>query len=188
MSQPELLRTVVAALDRLRVPYMVTGSVASSLHGQPRSTHDVDLVVSVDAASARRIVAEFAGPDYYITEEAASEAVARGGMFNLLDTRSGDKVDFWILTDEPFDVARFGRRALARASDPPVMVSSPEDTILAKLRWAALAGGSEKQVLDAIGVYEVQADRLDLPYVEGWADRLGVRELWERVKREGELP
>lgn len=178
----------MGVLDRLGVAYMVTGSLASSVHGQPRSTHDIDIVVSLDAAGAQRLVRKFAGPDYYVSEEAASQVVASGGMFNLLDTRTGDKIVFWILTNDPFDTARFARRMLVRASDPPVVVSSPEDTVLAKLRWAAMAGGSEKQVRDAIGVYEVQADGLDVGYIEQWADRLGVRDLWERVKREAEVP
>ena len=77
-------------------------------------------------------------------------------MFNLLDVTEGEKIDFWLLTDEPFDRARFARRQRDEIDRVPVYVSSPEDTILAKLRWAKMCGGSEKQFTDARQVYEFQ--------------------------------
>jgi hypothetical protein len=71
-------------------------------------------------------------------------------MFNLIDAREGDKVDFWLLTDDAFDRARFERRYVERFEDVALSVSRPEDTILMKLRWAAMLGGSEKQFGDAL--------------------------------------
>jgi len=62
-----------------------------------------------------------------------------------------------------------------------MQVSSPEDTILAKLRWAKLCGGSEKQFTDALRVYEVQYGKLDLDYIEHWAEELDVKSLWKRT-------
>lgn len=86
-------------------------------------------------------------------------------MFNLIDVKSGDKADFWILTDEPFDRSRFARKYEENVLGMTLKVSSPEDTILAKLRWAALSGGSEKQFIDALRVYEVQSGKLDMEYL-----------------------
>jgi hypothetical protein len=68
-----------------------------------------------------------------------------------------------------------------------MQVSSPEDTILAKLRWAKLSGGSEKQCTDALRVYEVQFGKLDLEYLERWVKKLDVESLWERLKEEAEI-
>lgn len=65
--------------------------------------------------------------------------------------------------------------------------SSPEDTILAKLRWAKLSGGSEKQFTDALRVYEVQYGRLGIDYLEDWAKKLEVESLWERLVNEAEI-
>ena len=45
MSQQELLTAVAAALDRIGIQYMVTGSIASSLYGEPRLSHDIDVLV-----------------------------------------------------------------------------------------------------------------------------------------------
>jgi hypothetical protein len=96
----------------------------------------------------------------------------------------GDKVDFWMLTDEPFDRSRFARKRLADLGGPPVKVSAPEDTILAKLRWSELSGGSRKQMQDALRVYEVQAEHLDHAYLEHWVRQLNVEPLWQELKAE----
>lgn len=96
-------------------------------------------------------------------------------------------VDFWLLTDQPFDRSRFPRRYAEDLLGMRVMVSSPEDTILAKLRWAKLSGGSEKQFTDALRVYEVQFGKLDLGYLRDWAKRLGVLRMLERLEREAQV-
>jgi hypothetical protein len=107
-------------------------------------------------------------------------------MFNLMEVATGQKVDFWMFKDDPFNRSRFGRRRWAQYEGMPVRVSSPEDTILSKLVWGQLAGGSEKQFTDALQVYEVQAAKLELAYLNDWADRLQVRQLWERIQTEAE--
>ncbi|MDP2660245.1 MAG: hypothetical protein Q8R28_05910 [Dehalococcoidia bacterium] len=186
MSQPELLKRVVQVLNQAGIPYMVSGSVVSSLQGEPRSTHDLDLVVALEKSAIGALVEAFPSPDFYLDADSIVEAIGNQGSFNLIDADSGDKVDFWMLTCEPFDRSRFGRRYLEEVLGIQVMVSSPEDTILAKLRWANLSGGSEKQTTDALRVYEVQFLKLDLDYLRGWADRLGIRDLLQRLEQEAE--
>lgn len=134
MSQPELLTKVTQTLSDAGIEYMVTGSVASSLQGEPRSSHDIDLIVALNREHAAVLVQAFPPPEYYLSDAAMTTAIAKRQMFNLLDVAGGDKVDFWLLTDEPFDRARFGRRQWSEFRDRPICVSSPEDTILAKLR------------------------------------------------------
>lgn len=186
MSQQELLRQVVGSLESAGIDYMVTGSVVSSLQGEPRSTHDIDFVIAVDQAHVPAIVAAFLPPRFYLDEQAARQAVRSRGMFNLIDTESGDKVDFWMLTDEPFDRSRFARRYYQEVLGFRLALSTPEDTILQKLKWAKLSGGSEKAFVDALRVFEVQVGVLDLEYVGEWVGRLGVDDLWNRLRSEAE--
>jgi hypothetical protein len=172
----------VRALDEAGVAYMVTGSMASSLQGEPRATHDIDLVVALDAAYVARLADALADPSFYLDVEQARQAVLSRRMFNLIDTASGAKVDFWPLTDGEFDASRFARRRREAAFGFDLIVSSPEDTILMKLKWAKDSGGSEKQVSDALRVYEVQAEALDGAYMDEWAARLEVADLLARVR------
>jgi hypothetical protein len=181
MSQQELLKRVTAILDELGIEFMVTGSVTSGLQGEPRSTHDIDLVAKLTIDSAERLRQAFSPDNYYVSEQAIREALERRTMFNVIDLASGDKVDFWVLTDEPFDCSRFQRRRIVDVLGMRLPVSAPEDTILMKLRWADLSGGSEKQFRDALRVYEVQHGILDLDYLNAWAVLLGVESLWQRL-------
>ncbi len=186
MSQQELLIRVARELEAVQVAYMLTGSFASSLQGEPRATHDIDLVVALEAEAVQPLVKAFGQPDYYMDEQAIHRAIRSGAMFNLIETRTGDKVDFWPLTNDPFDQSRFSRRCVAEVFGRQLHVSSPEDTILAKLRWAKQVGGSEKHFGDALRVYEVQQGVLDRDYLQHWVTQLGVNELWQRMLRESE--
>jgi hypothetical protein len=183
MSQQELLRKVIRVLDGAGIEYMVTGSIASSLQGEPRTTHDIDLVVDIETAAAKEMVKAFPPPDFYLDQETIIEAINKKGMFNLIDVNSGDKIDFWLLTDEPFDRSRFSRKYVEEVMGIRLCVSTPEDTILAKL-----SGGSEKHFTDALRVYEVQYEKLDVHYLRSWAIKLDVQQLLERLEKEAEIP
>ncbi len=187
MSQQELLKKVVWTLEQLEIGYMVTGSIASSLQGEPRSTHDIDIVINLPRSKAHALAAAFPPPIYYLDEEAVAEAIAGRAMVNLIDTASGDKVDFWMLTEDPFDHSRFARRYYEEILGLKIAVSTPEDTILMKLRWSLLSGGSEKQFIDAVRVYEVQYGKLDLDYLREWALKLGLERDMERLQNEAKI-
>ena len=186
MLQPKLLKKVLTLLDENHIDYMVTGSIVSSMQGEPRATHDVDILVNISHSTIPAFVDAFLPPDYYISEEAISEAIQHQSMFNLLDTTEGDKVDFWILTNDLFDKSRFSRKYEEKMLGLSMKISSPEDTILMKLKWANLSGGSEKQFTDALRVYEVQFGNLDLRYIELWVSNIKVEELWKRLKKEAQ--
>ena len=188
MLQPErLIRKVIQTLEDAGIEYMITGSVASSLQGEPRSTHDIGLVVALQKATAQKLVEAFPSLDFYLSEPSILDAVDRGSMFNIIDAKEGDKIDFWMLTDEPFDQSRFSRKYAEDVMGFSIQVSSPEDTILAKLKWAQLSGGSEKQFADALRVYEVQYGKLDLDYLTDWAEALNVESALKRLQDAAQL-
>jgi hypothetical protein len=186
MPQQELLKIVVQHLNDLGVPYMMTGSIVSSLQGEPRSTHDIDLVIDLEPHHIENLIQSFPQPAYYISRDAIADAMRTETMFNVLSLNDGEKIDFWILTDDPFDRSRFSRKRTEIIFGMPTLVSSPEDTILAKLKWAKMAGGSEKQITDSLRVFEVQKANLDMAYLDQWASRLGVSDVWEKLQREAE--
>lgn len=166
---------------------MVTGSVVSSLQGEPRSTHDIDMVILLEKQAVHPLSAAFPQDTFYINEDSVLDAVERKSMFNLIHSSSGNKVDFWLLTDDPFDTARFSRRQDANVLGlENFYVTSPEDTILSKLRWAKMAGGSEKQLTDAVRVFEMQFERLDIDYMKDWISRLNLQTQWQQLVDQAE--
>ncbi|HSZ54938.1 MAG TPA: hypothetical protein VK797_04715 [Tepidisphaeraceae bacterium] len=165
--------------------YMLTGSMASSLQGEPRASHDLDLVVALTPVGVDALVQAFPAPRYYLDRQSIESTLQSTGphrQFNLLDVDEGDKVDFWLLSEEPFDQSRFSRKYTDEINGLRVKISRPEDTILMKLLWAQMSGGSEKQFGDALSVYELQHAQLDLTYLERWARTLGVNPLWHQLK------
>lgn len=185
MSQQELVKRVVRVLEASGAGYMLTGSIVSSLMGEPRLTHDIDIVVELNESSIPFLLEAFPEPDFYIEEASIREAIANGTMFNLIDMM-GDKVDFWMLTERPFDRSRFSRKIRMNILGQTVFVTAPEDLILMKLYWSKLSGGSEKQHKDALRVYEVQREQLDGKYLTLWADILDVSDLLRRLITEAE--
>jgi hypothetical protein len=181
MSQQDLLRDVITTLQSLGVEFMLSGSHASSLQGEARATHDIDLVASLTPADGPNLIRAFASERFYLNEAAVTDAIRLRRMFNLLEVTTGEKVDFWLLTDSPFDASRFARRQRVDLGDLSVDVSSPEDTMLMKLVWCRQSGGSEKQLNDVTRVYELQADLLDQKYLADWLSRLNLGDLWQRV-------
>lgn len=133
-----------------------------------------EFIIHLPFAAIPALLKAFMPPGYYLSESAIKEAIQHKFMFNLLDTTEGDKVDFWILTNEPFDQSRFARKYEEKMLGVSMKISSPEDTIVMKLRWAKLSGGSEKQFTDALRVYEVQHANLDLNYLEAWSQTLQI--------------
>lgn len=174
-----LLADVVARLERSGVPYMITGSIASSYHGEPRATHDVDIVIDPTDAQLSELVSEFEAGGYYVDRRAAKAALVDRAQFNAI-APNASKVDFVIRRDRPFSRTEFGRRERADLLGTTGYVATAEDLVIAKLEWAA-ASGSDRQLRDVASIVAIDQD-LDIAYVDGWADALGVADLWESVK------
>jgi hypothetical protein len=118
-SDPEGLRVVflvLEVLDRLRVPCHLGGSYASAIHGIPRQTHDVNLVVDLHRDRIRELVQALAG-EFYVDDEAVSRAVRERGSCNFVHLATGMKVDFFVKGDSAFDLAEFERRVAVRLGE-----------------------------------------------------------------------
>jgi hypothetical protein len=171
----------VGQLEAAGVPYMVSGSLGSVLHGEPRATRDVDVVIDPGEESLAAFLASVEG-DWYVSRDAALAALRERAMFNVVDPATGWKADLVIRKDRPYSVEEFSRRRRAELLGASVWVVSPEDSILSKLEWAR-AGGSAQQVEDAAAVARVNKGRLDVSYLRAWAERLGVSAELERILR-----
>ncbi len=176
--------------EQLGVPYLVGGSLASSLHGLPRATQDVDLVAALAPEHVARLVAALRD-SFYLDEAAIRTAVRERTSFNVIHLRTLFKADIFVAKDDPAGRAEFERCQHYRITDDPprdLVLASPEDTIAQKLLWFRLGDEvSERQWSDALGVLKVAGNRLDLAYLHVVAARLGVQELLERILAAAEL-
>jgi hypothetical protein len=173
----------------MEIPYLVGGSVASSLHGIPRTTMDADLVVDLRTDQVEEFAAELQA-DFYADSEMMKEALRRERSFNLIHYDSSFKFDMFPLLKNEFDQVQFGRRRFEETTslgDEPIecAIATAEDTILNKLRWYRAGGEtSEHQWNDMRGILQVSGAKLDREYLRLWAPRLGVADLLERLLSE----
>lgn len=172
---------IAAEMERLGIDYFVGGSVASSVHGRPRTTDDIDVVAAI-AGPHVDAFAHALGDDFFVDTDMIRDAIRRRGSFNIIHLATMLKVDVFVLGTEDFALEEMRRRAAVPLRGASVWFSSPEDIVLEKLDWFQKGQGiSERQWRDVVGVLAVQGPRLDLGYLRSWAARRGLLDLLERA-------
>ena len=174
----EVIDTVIAALRQHAIPHYITGSFASSVHGEFRATADIDLVADITASALPALLRDLDAA-FVADADQAMSALEAGVSFSLIHRTTYLKVDLF-----PCDNA-FNRSALDRAvaieipgARESLRVSSVEDILLAKLRWYRLGGeSSEVQRRDVRQLIVLNRDALDMGYLRQWATVLGVDDL-----------
>jgi hypothetical protein len=181
-DQNAFLERIIKALEHANIPYMISGSIGSSFHGQPRATNDADIVID---PTQQKMIAfiESLGSDCYVSKEAASQAFENRSMFNVIDIQLGYKADLIIRKNRPYSQQEFSRRTKATFLGIGAYVLSPEDSILSKLEWSK-DRRSETQQKDALGVLMTQKDTLDFEYLKKWARELGVDDALRTLLKE----
>jgi hypothetical protein len=185
----EVTIKVTHVLESLGVPYLIGGSLASTLYGMVRTTQDSDIVAEMRLEHLEPFVLALQD-DFYMDDEMIAESIQRHSSFNIIHRESMFKVDVFIPRPSPFlqsQLARVQKQTFLFESEVSAKFCSPEDIILAKLEWYRLGGEvSERQWRDILGVLKTRAGELDLGYMRKWANDLQVYNLLERALLEME--
>lgn len=175
---------VTTVLQQLGIRYLVGGSLASSLHGIPRATQDVDIVVTISEAQIQKI-AELLSPDFFIDIDMMKNAVKKHSCFNIIDKEDLFKVDMFVQGPDEISELEMERRVqypIADSGEQTIYVCSPEDIIAHKLYWYKSGDYiSERQWTDALNVIKVQKGRLDIDYLKKICQARGVSVLLEKA-------
>jgi len=181
----EVTLTVTRAFAELGIPYLIGGSLASSVHGKPRSTHDADLVADIKEDQVAALVSALEA-DFYVDDLAIRRAIRARHCFNLIHLKTVYKVDVYIPGGDAWSREEMRRREVRPLIEgegaTARFVSDAEATVLQKLLWFRKGGEvSDKQWGDVLGVLKVQADALDYDYLRRWAIELGIADLLNRA-------
>ena len=184
MQQADLFLVFTEPLDSAGIEYMVSGSVACIVYGEPRLTNDIDLVVHLGSRHAAAVAKAFPATAFYCPPEEViiiESRRRRRGHFNIIHHETGYKADMYLFGDDPLHVWGFSKRCrVALAAERFLWVAPPEYVILRKLEYFK-EGGSEKHKTDIQGILEVSGDALDKNVLDQWIRRLGVLDQWAEV-------
>lgn len=179
----EVTLNIVDTLEKLEIDYVVGGSIASSMHGIPRSTRDTDILVFMTEADVDEFVSRVE-TDFYISKPSVREAIENRSSFNVIHLETAFKVDFFVAPDNAWSSQERTRRRIVEVTDggATLAISSAEDNILHKLRWYEKGNRtSDQQWRDVLGVLKVSGDELDVEYLRKWSRHLGFPSLLEEA-------
>jgi hypothetical protein len=185
MSEGDLFVGYTRVFEALGVPYMITGSVAATLYGEPRVTHDVDIVLDLSPGMARRFAAAFPIEAFYCPPEEVirQEALRRQrGHFNLIAQDTGFKADVYLANEDPLHADALTRRRRVSLDGHEVWVAPPEYVIVRKLEFYR-EGRSEKHLRDIRAMLRVSAELIDSAWLNAWLQKLRLVPEWELVSR-----
>ena len=181
---------MATVMDELGVPYLVGGSIASSIYGDPRATQDIDMVAALRPAHIDQLVSSLSDA-FYVDAQDILEAIERGSSFNVIHLETMTKVDVFVAGTTDMDREEMRRRRQMRLSpnlEYKLSVATPEDVILQKLVWYRKGGSiSDRQWRDVLGVIKVQVERLDWDYLELWAKQMMLLDLLHLAMEESGL-
>lgn len=174
----QITKQIADVFQDLKIHYMIGGSLASSLHGIPRSTQDIDIVADIKPNKVKELI-NILKKDFYIDENMIKEALLRFTSFNIIHLETMFKVDIFILKQDQASKEEMSRRKSYRISEKQnLYITSAEDIIIHKLHWYELGDRvSERQWKDVIGVLQVQGKRLNYNYLKKTANRMNVSKL-----------
>ena len=191
LAEPlRVLARVVELLDGLAIAYVIGGSVASGVHGEPRMTQDVDILIELPPSKVDALVQALHG-EFYVDPDTVRSAARDRGSFNVIHLAMHHKVDFFVASDEPLDREQLARR-MAVPIDPDdtriIFVTAAENMILRKLDWFRMGNEvSEVQWRDILGMLKISGSLLDLDYIRDLAQRTGLEPLLDRALAQGGL-
>jgi hypothetical protein len=185
----EFLKLMISALEAAGIEYLIGGAIAEWAWGEPRATQDLDLVINIPFNAVVRFSEELRAREMLVPAEIIMDALIENRAdipINAIHMDSGLKADLYPI--RPGDELRQEafRRRLKVDYGPPigsVFVHSPEDLIIYKLLYFSLSQQS-KHTRDITAILRARKGRLDLDYIEKWAERMGLTAIWHEVTQE----
>jgi hypothetical protein len=178
---------VTKVFEELNIPYLIGGSLATTIYGMVRTTQDADIIADMKQSHVQLFIAALI-TEFYLDEEMIADAVIHNSSFNIIHRHTMFKVDVFIPGDSPFQQSQQSRaqkHIIYMQPEVSAYFASPEDTILAKLDWFRKGNEvSERQWRDIIGVIKVREGDLDIEYLHKWAVELNVSDLLGKALKE----
>jgi hypothetical protein len=183
MQEHDLIQVFTGRLKKLSVPYMVTGAVAATIYGEPRLTHDIDLVIDLKLNDIEKFAEAFPLEEFYCPPlEVIRLETGRyqRGHFNLIHHETGFKADVYAAGRDPLQKWGLENRRAITIGQEEVWLAPPEYVILRKLEYYR-EGGSEKHLRDIAGILEISRDDMDFAFLKSKVNNMSLQKEWEEA-------
>ena len=171
MYLEKLLTEITQMLDCLKIPYLLTGSLAFNIYSVPRATRDIDLIIEISDNDSDKLIAAINGKFYY-NAQTIKEEIKRKGMFNIIHLESTYKIDLIVCPDDEFEAEKFRRRQPINLFGDEIYVATIEDLTISKLRWIQQTE-SELQKRDIAAL--LSNPNIDIDYVKKWCKKMRLK-------------
>ena len=182
LGQRDLVKIFVQLLDKYKINYLLTGSLAVSFYGYPRATHDIDFIIEIQQQDSQKILKASKNLDasFLVDYLQIEEAIVNSSQFNILHPETGIKIDIWLVEQNEFEQNKFKRKKIIVIDEQKVNIISAEDLILTKLSWSKTIR-SERHLRDCAGILEVQKNKIDKKYLSVWLKKLKLEKLFAEI-------
>lgn len=183
MEQHELLLFLVECLEKLKIPYLITGAIASMAYGEPRFTNNIDIVADIKQSNVDEFKSCFPENEFYLEVDSIKKALENLNQFNIIHPSSGLKVDVIVSKNDDFDKTRFSRMKKLNVSESKTAnFASPEDVIIKKMEFFQM-GGSDKHLRDIASILKISSQEIDRAYISVWAVKLDLMKTWNAIQK-----
>lgn len=187
MQPPELLEVFILPLEKSNIDYLITGSVASIIYGEPRLTHDVDMLLFFSQSKISQLLSLFPDHSFYCPPKeviALEMKRAQHAHFNLIHHKSGLKADCYPHTGDKLELWAFNNRERIKLSDAlSIWLAPPEYVIVRKMQFYR-DGGSQKHVKDIKSIMQSGNKSLNDTMMQNWVSTLKLESIWDEIQKE----
>ena len=184
MPELNLFKIFTLKLNELKLDYFITGSVAAIVYGEPRLTHDIDIVLEISVSNIGIFIKAFPGEQFYIPPvEIIKNEIERSerGHFNIIHNESGFKADIFLIGNDKFQKWALDNRKQINFQDSIIYIAPPEYVVIKKLEFYK-EGGTQKHITDIKNILANSSDIINFDFIEKYAAKIGVLDDWHKLK------
>ncbi len=183
MQEPDLFQIFLERLKNAHLDYIVTGSVAAIVYGEPRLTNDIDLILNLNKADIPKISQAFPSEQFYCPpKEVILNELGRynRGHFKLIHHRTGFKADIYLIGFDSLHKWAFENKRIIKYQNSEIAIAPAEYVILRKLEFFK-EGGSQKHLYDIEGILQNSSALIDFDFLKDQAQKSGVQDILQQI-------
>jgi hypothetical protein len=170
-------------LNALSARYAITGAAAGTIYGEPRLTHDIDIILDLKKSDVENFVETFPLTEFYCPPaEVLTIEInrPRRGHFNLIHHKTGFRADIYLAGQDELHAWALKNRQVFEIEGEPYWLAPIEYVILKKLEYFR-EGGSEKHLKDIKGILEISGDRIDFDFLKEKIVSMKLKTEWQKI-------